>query len=357
MSWNEPGRDRDPWNGGGSGGGGPPDLDQMFRRLRQRLAALLRRRPGPPRTHWPRLWWLAPVVLVALWLLTGFFQVPAGNQGVRVRLGRYAGTSGPGAHWQWPWPIARVHIVDMAQRRSIGQRNTVLTQDGKLADIELTVHYRVSDPYKYVFGSDHPAAVVNALAAAALAAAAGDNTLADLTGKREGAIEQSLQTQLGQAVGAMDLGVDINSVSFSRITLPDAVTAARHSLATAEASAAAAVTAARAAAVTQLAGARRTARGIVAAARADAGRQVARAQAEATQFEALLPAWRTAPAATREMLRRSVLSAILSAAPKVVVVGPIGSVQIPSWPAPAASSRAPAPATAKPPAPTKKGGK
>lgn len=37
MAWNEPGGDKkDPWGGGG-GNDGPPDLDEMARKMRERM--------------------------------------------------------------------------------------------------------------------------------------------------------------------------------------------------------------------------------------------------------------------------------------------------------------------------------
>lgn len=347
MSWNEPGRDRDPWDGGS---GGPSDLDQMFRRLRERLARLLHGRPGPARPRRVRIWWFVPVLVVAIWLIFGFFRVPSGSRAVRLQFGAYAGTAGPGAHWEWPWPIGAVHVVDVGERRSVGQRGTVLTSDGKLAVVELTVSYRVSDPYRYLFGSVHAAAVLGALAADALNAAASGHTLAELSGQQQGAIEQALETRVAGEAKRLDTGVDVDAVQISGISLPASVAEAHKSLAASRAKARAAVSAARAAAAKSVAEARLSAHRQVAEAQDAAAEDVASARSEAVRFEALLPAFRAAPEATREMLRRSALRAILAAAPKVVVVGPVRSVEIPGWP-PAKAASAPAPATAaKPPA-------
>ncbi|BBM01021.1 hypothetical protein GL2_10950 [Microbulbifer sp. GL-2] len=44
MAWNEPGgKDKDPWGGGGGGNrnnDGPPDLDELFRKVQQKLGGL-----------------------------------------------------------------------------------------------------------------------------------------------------------------------------------------------------------------------------------------------------------------------------------------------------------------------------
>ncbi|HNB90541.1 MAG TPA: protease modulator HflK N-terminal domain-containing protein, partial [Plasticicumulans sp.] len=46
MAWNEPGgNNRDPWGGGGRDQG-PPDLDEVVRKLTDRLSGLLSGRRG-----------------------------------------------------------------------------------------------------------------------------------------------------------------------------------------------------------------------------------------------------------------------------------------------------------------------
>ncbi|MGH8426879.1 MAG: protease modulator HflK [Gammaproteobacteria bacterium] len=354
MSWNEPKRDRDPWE---KGSGGAPDLDEMLRRLRARLARGLKRRPGsPPRRNPIRLWWLVPLVLIVIWLATGFFQVPAGSKAVNLRLGAYTGMSGPGLHWHLPWPFAGAHVVDVSERRSVGQRASVLTRDGKLATIELAVRYRVSDPYDYIFGTVQPTRVLAALASDALATAARDYSLEELRGKDQYKIETTLEVRIADALAGMHAGVEVNGVDIKRIALPPEVEAAAAHLAAAHAHAAAAASAAHAAAAKELVTAHARADEIVATAAQARLARIARAQSEVTRFETLIPTWQNSPAATRELLSEDARTDILTAAPKIVVAGSIRSVQIPGWPTPvAATSGAPVPTTAKKPA--KSGGK
>lgn len=343
MSWHEPGRDRDPWD---DGTGGSSDLDEMFGRLRRRVGRWLGKRPGPPRRNLIRVWWLGPLVIVGIWLLTGFYQVASGSKGVRLEFGALDGISGPGLHWHWPWPIGRVYVLDVSEPRSVGQRSTVLTKDGKLATMEVTVRYRISDPYNYLFKVANPTSVVNALAAAALEHAARGYALADLSGKQQSAVENALERRIASTLGGLQAGLDVNSVKLSRLTLPQAVADARHKLSVARQHAEAEITAARAAAQESLTEARSRAHDAVASAQSDAAAGIADADAEVAAFRELLPAWQADPVTTQKMLREDAISAILKAAPKVVVVGPVNSVSIPGWPASsAAPASAPAPAS------------
>jgi membrane protease subunit HflK len=264
--------------------------------------------------------------------------------------------SGPGLHWHLPWPIAGVRVVDVSERRSVGQRASVLTRDGKLATIELAVRYRVSDPYDYTFGTTQPTRVLAALAADALAAAARGYSLAELRGKEQYKIGAALEVRIADALAGLHTGVEVNGVDLKRIALPPEVEAAAAHLAAAHAQAAAAASAAHAAAAKELVAAHDRANEIVATAERALTTRIARAQSEVARFETLIPTWQSSPAATRELLSEDARTDILTAAPKIVVAGSIRSVQIPGWPTPvAATSGAPAPATAKKPA--KSGGK
>ncbi|MGD2084478.1 MAG: protease modulator HflK N-terminal domain-containing protein, partial [Chromatiales bacterium] len=45
MAWNEPGGGKDPWSGKG-GDQGPPDLDEVVRKLQERLGGLFGGKKG-----------------------------------------------------------------------------------------------------------------------------------------------------------------------------------------------------------------------------------------------------------------------------------------------------------------------
>src|SRR5699024_1519706 len=140
MAWNEPGKDQDPWGGKSNNGDGPPDLDQIWQRLRARLS---KKRGGGknggsgggggPQLNPALLLWLIPVIAV-IWLLSGFYVIQPGEQGVLLRLGRYTETVAPGWHWYWPSPTGRVISVDTERVRSASTHGIVLTKDESLAE-------------------------------------------------------------------------------------------------------------------------------------------------------------------------------------------------------------------------------
>lgn len=323
MGWNEPGRDRDPWEGGG-------DVDEFLSRLKHRLARRFGRGLPGQRPRGPRLWWVGPLTLVAVWLLTGFYDVPAGSRAVLLQFGAYSGVSDAGLHWHWPWPVTVAHLVNVAEQRSVSRRQTVMTADGQLASVELTVNYRVGDPYAYLFAASAPTNVLSVLAGSALTTAVRSHTLQAL---RDGsaAVASDLDKRLARQLDDLKLGMKISSVHFSRVAMPDAVTEAQSQIERKRKQEAAAAASARAAAQAELEHAQARAHKIVAAAQSAGAARVAQAHADVARFQALVPAWRRSPLETEQMLRSEAVREVLASAPKIIVSGPVRVVSIPAW--------------------------
>jgi len=167
MAWNEPGKGQDPWGGGNkppnkNKSDGPPDLDQIWRNFRARFSN--KGGNGGSGNNSPTggggfnagfLVVLVPVA-VAVWLLTGFYKVNAGEKGVVLRLGAYTETVSPGLHWHLPYPISQVSEVDTQQVRGASNRAVMLTKDENIVDVEVSVQYRISNAMNYLFRLQDP---------------------------------------------------------------------------------------------------------------------------------------------------------------------------------------------------------
>ena len=108
---------------------GPPDLDEVFRDLSKKINKLFGRNASgnsgngniPPadtkRMEFP----IFPIVMlvVAIWMATGFYIVDQGSLGVEQRFGKYTGTTDPGPRWHWPFPFESVEVVNMEQVRRL----------------------------------------------------------------------------------------------------------------------------------------------------------------------------------------------------------------------------------------------
>src|SRR5690606_26979108 len=110
---------------------GPPDLDEILKKLQQKISGLLGFRPrvvgpsggggsGPGMGAAMGGGAIMLVLVVAvLWLASGFYIVEEGSRGVVLRLGKYLETTMPGPRWHVPYPIESVEQVNVSGVRTV----------------------------------------------------------------------------------------------------------------------------------------------------------------------------------------------------------------------------------------------
>jgi membrane protease subunit HflK len=111
---------------------------------------------------------LIAVILLLIWLGSGFYIVDASQRGVVLRFGKQVETTEPGPRWHFPYPIEAVEVVNLSQVRTVevGYRENVknkilkeslmLTDDENIIDIQFAVQYFLGDPGAYLFNNRNP---------------------------------------------------------------------------------------------------------------------------------------------------------------------------------------------------------
>src|SRR5258705_12468839 len=104
---------------------GPPDLDEILRKLQQKISSLFgfrSRGPSSPTGGGGGVGnavgggvMFVILLIVAVWLASGFYIVDEGRRGVGLRLGKYLETTMPGPRWHAPYPIESVEGGNVAQ--------------------------------------------------------------------------------------------------------------------------------------------------------------------------------------------------------------------------------------------------
>lgn len=169
MAWNEPGGsgDKDPWGGQKKNSGdGPPDLDEVVKNLTERFGRLFGGggNSGGDSSGSPRFGGAAVsgvlILILGIWIVSGFYIVEEGNRGVVQQFGAYNETTEPGLRWYAPI-VQRVDIVSVDRIRSIDLGNRtddslMLTQDENIIDIEFSVQYQVKNAENYLFRTRDP---------------------------------------------------------------------------------------------------------------------------------------------------------------------------------------------------------
>ena len=184
-------------------------------------------------------------ILILLLILFVFFLalrairvLPEYERVVVLRLGRYAGTRGPGIAIVIPM-IEQASKVDLRERFLEIPRQTAITRDNAPISIDLFVYYRMIDPKLAVLQvTDVIRASLN-IATTTLRAVIGDISLDDVLAKRE-AINDQMRLKLDEITERW--GVKIMSVEIREIEPPRDIQEAMNRQMTAERSRRAAVT-------------------------------------------------------------------------------------------------------------------
>ena len=162
---------------GNKNSGGPPDLETMLRDLNKKVADLLGFKSGGSGgggsggdglKGMGSGIGLIILLVVLVWLASGFYIVDASQRGVVMRFGKYIEATQAGPRWHLPFPIETVEVVNLSQVRTVevGYRENVkakilqealmLTDDENIIDIQFAVQYFLKDPADYLFNNRAP---------------------------------------------------------------------------------------------------------------------------------------------------------------------------------------------------------
>lgn len=323
MAWNEPGNHKpDPW--GRKNNEGPPDLEAQMRKLMGRLGGLFGGGRGKPSGEGgaggagAAGFSLVLVAAALIWGVSGFYTIQEAERGVIMRFGAYHATLGSGIHWL-PRFVDRVIPVDVskvAQKRIAGQ---MLTQDENIAEVELGVQYRISDPVKFLFNVRDPDRTMEHVAESALRLVVGQSTMDDLlTGGRDQVRIRS-EEEMNKILEPYQTGLVISEVTLQVAKAPDPVQAAFDDAIKAREDEERVITEARAYASKQEPIAQGRASRILQEAQAYKQEVVAKANGEVARFTQLLPQYEAAPEVTRKRLYLETMQEVLGNTSKVLI--------------------------------------
>ena len=328
MAWNEPGGGgRDPWSGKG-GDKGPPDLDEVVRKLQERLGAIFGRsgRGGPGggrggESVGPSKKTIGTIVAVALlvWLATGIYIVEPAERGVVLRFGAFREITQPGPHWRWPYPIDEAIRVDVDQITSFGHKALMLTRDENIVDIDLRVQSRVLDPADFLFQDNNPEKTIRDATETATREVVGKNVLDFVITEGRGAVAVQIREKIQELMNQYRTGLEVIGVNITAAKPPDQVKSAFDDAIKAREDFERAKNEAQGYANEVVPKARGAAARVVEDARGYRARAVAEAEGESQRFLALLGEYEKAPLVTRERLYLETTQDVLGKANKVLM--------------------------------------
>ena len=214
-----------PWgNGPQPVGPRPPDLEDLLRRGQDRLQQIM------PGGYFSGIGiTLIVLLIVAFWLLSGFFRVQSEELGVVLRFGKHVRTVEPGLNYHLPYPIEtvllpkalRVYTIsigmtlidDPARRgrsiRDVPEESLMLTGDENIVDVDFTVLWRIKPDGvgDFLFNIQNPEGTVKAVSESAMREVIGRSQIQPiLTGARN-VTEQGVQELIQRTLDSYGAGI------------------------------------------------------------------------------------------------------------------------------------------------------
>ena len=246
----------DPQWGRKKNGSGPPDLDEILRNVNKKLNDLFggsRKRTSSNNSgdgsnsgggdNFKRLGGglsvgVLLVILLMLWMASGFYIVNEGQRGVVLRFGQYSETTPAGLSWHLPYPAETVELVNVSQVRTIeiGYRKNVsskvlkeslmLTDDENIIDIQFAVQYILKSPQEYLFNNRDPDEAVLQAAESSIREVIGKSTMDYVLYEGREDVAAKATVLMQSLLDRYKIGIAISKVTMQNAQPPEQVQAA-----------------------------------------------------------------------------------------------------------------------------------
>ncbi len=199
--WNTPGGQgggKDPWKRKAPDAG-PPDLDKVFQQFTKKLKCLVGGSGGSETGSDSQMIGIVFVIVAILYVVSGVYIVGPPERAVVLRFGKYIRTEQPGPHWLPPF-IESKAIVNVQRVATSDHSGLMLTQDGNIVSVGVSVQYRIGDDgldvQDYLFNVVSPVRSLNQSAESALRQVIGKSTMDDILTLRRAEIANSVKEQI-----------------------------------------------------------------------------------------------------------------------------------------------------------------
>ncbi|ABD44622.1 hflK protein [Ehrlichia chaffeensis str. Heartland] len=238
--------DYDPWNSNNKedhkskGYKNSNDINKVIHYFNNTFGSFLKNKKGiRPNNHGKTQFIIAFLVMMLLYMGSGFYIVEPEEEAVQLLFGKYHDTVGPGLRYYLPSPIGQVIKlkVKTVNREEIGSRfysdstsghgeGVMLTGDENIVNINFDVHWRINNAYNYLFKvrDNQVGDTVKNAAESAMREVIGKSSISfAIEGKGRAIISQETKTLLQHILDQYNMGVEILSIQLKKVDPPEKV--------------------------------------------------------------------------------------------------------------------------------------
>ncbi len=353
--WGGGGNDRPSGNGGGSGNR-PPNIDDLANQFQDSLKKMF---PGKkvPGGNKPII--IFGIIILGLWLASGFYRVLPDEQGVVLRFGKYVNQTQPGLHYHLPYPIetavtpkvTRVNRIDVGYRSAadtgratsvsdVPEESLMLTGDENIVDIDYSVFWIIKDAGKFLFNIQAPEDTVKSVAETAMREVIARYDIQSILTEGRAQVEIDTQEIMQEILDSYDSGISITQVQTQKADPPNQVIDAFRDVQAAKADKERAQNEAESYSNDVIPRARGEAAQVLQQAEAYKREVVALAEGEASRFLSIYNEYRKAKTVTQERMYLETMEKVMADINKIIIDKESGSGVVPYLPLPELKSGA-----------------
>lgn len=235
--WGNPGNDDrgSPWGMGSGGGPGgpndPPDLDEMLRRAQENFKSVM---PGD--FQGGKIIGLVVLVIVSLWLASGFYIVNPGEHAVIQRFGAWDRTqTDPGLGYHLPVPIESAAILNVQEirrmnigytetltrggvegRRDIPEESLILTSDRNIVDLDIVIQWNIKSAEDFLFEIQDQEGTIKKVAESAIREVVGQTNMFPVITTERDIVASQAKDIIQENLDEYNSGVNITQVLIER---------------------------------------------------------------------------------------------------------------------------------------------
>ena len=185
---------------------------------------------GNPKTPKPglgkRIGIIAVIVIVALFVISGFYRVNEQQNGVVTMFGKVIRTDTAGLYFKIPF-LQQVHLVDITTHGTgigytvsdSGQNieddadGVMITSDFNLLNIDFYLEYKVSDPVAYLYNSNEPEEVLKNIALSSIRSVVANYAVDDAITTAKGQIQADVKEDMVRELNDHQIGLSVVNIT------------------------------------------------------------------------------------------------------------------------------------------------
>ena len=295
----------------------------------------------------------AVLILLIIWIISGFYKVNANEQGVILRFGEWVRTTQPGLHYHLPYPIetAKTPKVTKINKTEIGfvtfrdskrlllEESLMLTGDENIVDINFSVFWLIKDAGKFLFNVRNPERSVKAVSESVMREVIANSLISSALAEGRKDIEMKSIKAIQLVLDSYGSGVEITQLQLQKVDPPDQVIDSFRDVQRARADKEKAINEAIAYRNDIIPKARGNAAKIVQESEAYKKEVIARSEGDANRFNSILKSYKTNEDVTKNRIYLETLEEVFQNANKIIIDTNQGSGVIPYLPLPEIKKR------------------